>query len=441
MIREVLGLERSELTLEAVSSALGLGGDEPMVESETLDFKRQLNKSDFDIAKDVTAFANRSGGLLIYGVTEDRKGNPVAIEPFDVDEVKVQDYLRKTVWRCTAPPVPNVEAIRVLGVDGLGLMIVVVPASSMAPHGVAVSGDAYVSFFQRDGANCQPMRESDIERQYRARWNWREALEQRFVELEKRFTPHPDGVSAVQLCAVPLSGGLLYADRRAGRDRFRRLQQRENLSLILGEETRMRFGRLTGLSNEVADVDAEPGMYYGERSSLGQRGEASLWGFLDSYQHPGGTRQTPPGVALRELHEANSSASRNNLVVLFLHLTLALRDIYNEFGATGDVVMRFAFKLQSQVVWTVGVSPRRAARGFLDEKMMEEHVMSVTELSDSRSVVRLVDELLASFACGFDAACPRIADDDGLLLRSTVRSEAAYWEGRSIELTSEGQRD
>ena len=441
MIREVLRLERSELTLEAVSSALGIGGDEPLGESENLDFKKRLNKSAPDIAKDVSAFANRSGGLLIYGVADDGKGNPAAIEPFDVDEVDILDYFKKTVWRSTAPPVPNVEAIPVLGADGLGLMIVVVPASSMAPHGVAVSGDAYVSFFQRDGANCQPMRESDIERQYRARWNWREALEQRFGELEKRFTPHPVGVSAVQLCAVPLSGGLLYADRRAGRDCFRRLQQREDLSLILGEETRMRFGRLTGLSNEVADVEADPESYYGERSSIGQRGEASLWGFLDMYQHPGGTLQTPPGVGLRELSEADSSASRNELVVLFLQLTLALRDIYNEFGATGDVVMRFAFKLQSQVVWTVGGSPRKSARGFLDEEMMEEHVMSVAELNDSRSVVRLVADLLASFACGFDAACPRVSDDDGLLLRNAVRSQDVYWEGRGIELASAEESD
>jgi len=39
-------------------------------ESLTLEYKRELSRNNKEIAKDISAFANTSGGVIIYGIEE-----------------------------------------------------------------------------------------------------------------------------------------------------------------------------------------------------------------------------------------------------------------------------------------------------------------------------------------------------------------------------------
>ena len=56
-------------------------------ESLTLEYKGELDKNNKEMAKDISAFANTSGGVIIYGIEE--KGNvPRSIRWTDADHTK-----------------------------------------------------------------------------------------------------------------------------------------------------------------------------------------------------------------------------------------------------------------------------------------------------------------------------------------------------------------
>lgn len=101
-------------------------------ESTILEFKSGLpdpTKND-DIGKDISAFANRQGGVLIYGISEDN-GTAVGLNPI---ELRGASERIVSIARIIDGPVsvdirPYIETS-----SGKGLMVVVVPASPKAPH-------------------------------------------------------------------------------------------------------------------------------------------------------------------------------------------------------------------------------------------------------------------------------------------------------------------
>jgi len=102
-------------------------------ESLILEYKRELGNKNEEIAKDISAFANTSGGVLIYGVGEDG-GVPTSIRWIDGKNTKetieniilsrVQPIIKDVIINPISNPVNSSQAI----------FVVNIPESPDAPH-------------------------------------------------------------------------------------------------------------------------------------------------------------------------------------------------------------------------------------------------------------------------------------------------------------------
>lgn len=102
-------------------------------ESLTLEYKRELGKKNSEISKDISSFANTSGGVIIYGIDEDGR-IPTSINWLDGTNTKekieniilsnIQPKLRNIIINSISNPKNPSQAI----------FVVNIPESSDAPH-------------------------------------------------------------------------------------------------------------------------------------------------------------------------------------------------------------------------------------------------------------------------------------------------------------------
>jgi len=120
-------------------------------EGQHVEFKRELPGPDagakHEFVADVSAFANASGGDLVFGIEEDGDGTAMAIVPQggsgDAEALRLQDMLMHGV----EPRIPGAQ-VRAIPVTGGFAMVVRVPQSVSGPHRVASNRHFYV----REGA-------------------------------------------------------------------------------------------------------------------------------------------------------------------------------------------------------------------------------------------------------------------------------------------------
>ena len=66
-----------------------------MIETNRIEFKRELTK-DLDIEKEVVAFLNyREGGILYVGIDDD--GTPIGVADIDGDILRIKDRIRNGI--------------------------------------------------------------------------------------------------------------------------------------------------------------------------------------------------------------------------------------------------------------------------------------------------------------------------------------------------------
>lgn len=121
--------------------------DEHVSEGTYLDFKRDLPTRDArgtnDLIADVSAFANSSGGDLLYGIEEDGEGRALSIVPqlgnMDEEARRIQDVLMNNI----EPRVPGVQ-VQPVTVDGGFVIVIRVPQSWAGPHRVRSNFQFYI---------------------------------------------------------------------------------------------------------------------------------------------------------------------------------------------------------------------------------------------------------------------------------------------------------
>lgn len=153
-----------------------------MIESDDLDWKGVLPKSGADgehqkdeFAKDVAAMANSGGGLIVYGVIElQGAGTAEELKPLRAVEGDLR-ALRAVAGSRIRPTVFGLDIFTLGDDDNPGAAVVAsIPASQDAPHflGDGQNGQK-LGVPYRSGPETHWMRERDLERAYRARFERR----------------------------------------------------------------------------------------------------------------------------------------------------------------------------------------------------------------------------------------------------------------------------
>ncbi|HXI26738.1 MAG TPA: ATP-binding protein [Pyrinomonadaceae bacterium] len=110
-------------------------------ETITFDGKREISSKNIEIAKDISAFANTSGGVLIYGLAEDSDGKLAILNPIKLkgERERIDQIVRTAIDEV---PFIKITAIETQHDPSIGYLIVIVPPSERAPHMVIVKGES-----------------------------------------------------------------------------------------------------------------------------------------------------------------------------------------------------------------------------------------------------------------------------------------------------------
>lgn len=145
-------------------------------ESTRLEFKREIDTNNKEIAKDISAMANAEGGFIIYGLEEDN-----GRAKFSSGMVKKRgsaERLQQVIESHIHPPLTvkilSVEAKNEKGeiLEDKEFLVVKIPQSLYHIHQVETAGRFYI----RSNRNIRRMNEVEIERRYEMRF--RERVEQ-----------------------------------------------------------------------------------------------------------------------------------------------------------------------------------------------------------------------------------------------------------------------
>lgn len=182
-------LDQNSLTEATVIRLVDVGA----TEGEQLDFKLnpQLSgsgpnqtssekgwSSEQEFAKDICAFANHLGGVIVVGIKDD---NEVAIEakPTVADPGGVEQRMRQALMNFSSPP-PRFHVVPIDAEAGGHYLALIVPPSAAAPHAVrgpTSNARRPLHYPVRDGADTRWLLEHEVADRYRSRFIGRAQLE------------------------------------------------------------------------------------------------------------------------------------------------------------------------------------------------------------------------------------------------------------------------
>lgn len=221
-----LRLPQLELLLGCALNDIDLGVIDALVastqpEDQVLEFKRESYEPGHmkEFVKDVAAFANAAGGLMILGLTEAKHAAAMRVD-VDVTEAALA-RLRKAVARYMEPQIQDLWIAGLEGATpGQGVILVGVPRSDAAPHGVFDPADERATWWPiRRGQDTGWMTESELATRYRRR-----DLQQR-ERATVAVQVHEEGLARLAtgnaaflvLSAVPAGPGHWSPDKEASR--------------------------------------------------------------------------------------------------------------------------------------------------------------------------------------------------------------------------------
>ncbi|MGW9211236.1 AlbA family DNA-binding domain-containing protein [Embleya sp. NPDC055664] len=184
---------------------VGLIGNADAAEAEDLDYKQAhytaAPESREELAKDVAAFANHLGGVIVIGVAGAR-GVPSKAFDVELDDAHVRD-LQQRIASSTAPPVRWEPFRKPNPADpGRGMLLLAVPRSPHGPHAVTAPPTkptaAALRYPRRAGSKTDWLTETHVATAYHQRFQaaadrrerMREVQQDLVAEERTRDRPH-----------------------------------------------------------------------------------------------------------------------------------------------------------------------------------------------------------------------------------------------------------
>jgi hypothetical protein len=168
-----------------------------------------------ELAKDFAAMANAGGGVIVYGVAEDRATSAAAelVDAGDVGQV-LERELRKVAYAMVHPGISGLETYPLQSAEGRRALVVRVAPSRQAPHFIRHERDPhFLAAPVRRGRDTYWLTEVEIESAYSSRFRTagdtlrelEDAFRLESTSLERRAEPNVAWLTAVARPLEPRS--------------------------------------------------------------------------------------------------------------------------------------------------------------------------------------------------------------------------------------------
>lgn len=173
-VEQALALRSDMFDVEATTDAdlwqaIQHAIDNEVPEDNDLDFKSAWWTGTKELAKDCAAFANAAGGVLIFGVDDDKRDVAAAWSPVE-SKSNFDEQVQSITASRIAPKLPRVLVRWIPHPDGpeTGVGLVGIPRTSGAPH--AATDDNRLTYPVRRSKITDYMSESEVADRYRNRF-------------------------------------------------------------------------------------------------------------------------------------------------------------------------------------------------------------------------------------------------------------------------------
>jgi len=128
-------------------------------ESTTLEYKASdalYRGCRTELSKDVSAMANASGGLIVFGIAE-KDHKPTGVDAGVSDPTITPEWIENVLTSNIRPPIPDVR-IKAIRLDqGTAFVIHVPQAATFAPHQAQDN-----KYYRRRNFKCEPMEDAEV---------------------------------------------------------------------------------------------------------------------------------------------------------------------------------------------------------------------------------------------------------------------------------------
>ena len=153
-------------------------------ESLTLDYKRSAalgrdNAPRKELSKDVSAFANSAGGMIVYGMVE-KNGKPDSLDEGCDDAVVSREFIEQIINSTIQPRIHGIVIRQIPRGQGRSIYVISIPqATSLAPH-QAVDN----KYYRRFNFESVPMADYEVRDTMRRATTPELYVEYRFTDFE-----------------------------------------------------------------------------------------------------------------------------------------------------------------------------------------------------------------------------------------------------------------